>query len=130
MTTTTIDGMIAVIVATVTVVQLHLVAEEKNAHPLVPSLVLEAAEVMEAEMPDLAEMISESAIRVLVDNRKGKVKVKMDQTDEELRWVFRTLVEDENPPTVVLSEREIELLNARLRQRPLRNAEQLVCQSK
>ena len=129
MTTTTIDGMIAVSVATVTVIQLHLVAEEKNAHPLVPSLVLEAAEATEAEMPDLAEMISESAIRVLVDNRKGKGK--MDQTDEELRWVFRTLVEDkEDPPTVVLSEREIEPLNARLGQRPPRNVEQLVCQSK
>ena len=69
MTTTTIDGMIAVIVATVTVVQLHLVAEEKNAHPLVPSLVLEAAEVMEAEKAVVATAVATAA--VVRGERKG-----------------------------------------------------------
>ena len=115
---------------TIIVLQLHPVAERKNAHPQAPSLVLEvvAAEV-QVERPVSVEMISESADQVPVDNRK--VKSEMDQIDEGLPWVSRTLVDDkEDPPTVVLSEREIELLNARLKPRPLKNVERLVCQSK
>ena len=112
------------------VIQLHPVAEEKNAHPQAPSLVLEAvAAEAQVEMLDSAETISESADQVPVDN--PKVKTETDQIDEGLHWVSRTLVDDkEDPPTVVLSEREIEPLNARPKRRPLRNVERLVCQSK
>ncbi len=111
----------------------HQMAKDKDVHPRVATnlaLLVVAQVVAAVAEAILAEMIG-GVSASLVHAEHPRDKTEMVPTEERLHCVSKTREGDrEGLRAADPSERGIEQPNAKRKQRPLRNVERLLCQSK